>query len=324
MIPWLAAPPQHSALTARAARLARLELTYHFQPVFRRPEAQALLAEPPGPAPGLEIVRGRRGGTAGLVQLGARPLLTPSEERHRFLRMNYARYLADRLRRELDVQAPDPQRVARIESLLALAQKDREEIVAANTRLVIALVRRCGAGRNQFEDLVSEGLETLLRAVDQFDPGRGFRFSTYATTAIRRTLVRALRRLQQHRQRQRRLGEEPLSEHGSEQGESASGLPAARLPRGGQEALPVRAGEVAPSMAAAALPWQKLLAALPPRERLVLTRRYALDGRPDPQTLQSLARELGVCKERVRQIELKARQRLRRQLEAGGWTWPQP
>jgi RNA polymerase sigma factor (sigma-70 family) len=321
MIPLLQAPVQAASLASRAAELARLELTYRFQRSFHDHQAEALLEEPAtAPAPQTGTAR-PKGWPAHLVQLGARSLLTPEEEQRRFLRMNYARYRADQLRRRLEVERPDPDLIAQIERLLAIAEHDRHQIVAANTRLVMALVRRCGVDRHTFDELLSEGLETLLRSVDQFDPGRGFRFSTYATTAVRRTLFRALRRQKQMRQQQRRLTEE-----------------AAR------EALPRRAGGQAPTTlafwadegddpdaqdASAATAercppdlLRTLIAELTPRERLVLTRRYGLDGGASPQTLQSLARELGVCKERVRQIELRARQKLRQRIEAAGGACP--
>lgn len=316
MIPLLTAPVRDASLGARAARLAQLELNYRFLPLFRQSQAEALLEEPAGaddPRPDMTPVKGW---PAHLVQLGARPLLSPREERQRFLRMNYARYRADQLRRRLDVACPDPALVAQIEQLLEIAQRDRQQIVAANTRLVIALVRRCGVDRQTFDELLSEGLETLVRAVDQFDPGRGFRFSTYATTAVRRTLYRALRRLVQQRQQQRRLteeitqvasrqrhDEEPLA--GLEDWATVAEDAEARWSQGGlaHGRLPVSLAE--------------LMAGLLPREQLVLTRRYGLDGVRPPQTLQSLANELGVCKERVRQIELRARQKLRTALEAG-------
>jgi RNA polymerase sigma factor (sigma-70 family) len=319
MIPLLQAPPLDTSLSARAARLAQLELTYRFQPDFRLPDADALLEEPARAAEPPPATTPAQGWPAHLVQLGARPLLSPAEERQRFLRMNYARYRADQLRRRLDTACPDAGLIDQIERLLAIAQHDRDQIVAANTRLVIALVRRCGVDRQTFDELLSEGLETLLRSVDQFDPGRGFRFSTYATTAVRRTLLRALRRVAQQRQRQHQLTEE-AARAAVWRAEDAEADPVfgdwAMVCGGQEEARPLGAAAQDNPLPPPSL--RELMAVLTPRERLVLARRYGLDGARTPQTLQSLARELGVCKERVRQIELRAREKLRRQLEAHG------
>jgi RNA polymerase sigma factor (sigma-70 family) len=298
--------------------LAQLELTYRFQPSFRTRDAEALLEEPASPAADRATSPLPRGWPAHLVQLGARPLLTPAEERQRFLRMNYARYRADQLRRRLSAERPDAELVAEVERLLEIAQRERHQIVAANTRLVIALVRRLGVDRQTFDELLSEGLEALLRSVDQFDPGRGYRFSTYATTAVRRTLLRALRRLTQSRQQQRRLTEEAARAAVWRPQDDDEGLPLRGRwagPADG-EAFATCATQAAPEGWTPQVPLRALLAGLSPRERLVLTRRFGLDGSAPPQTLQSLASELGVCKERVRQIELRAREKLRRQIEA--------
>ena len=141
-----------------------------------------------------------------------------------------------------------------------------------------------------FDELLSEGIETLLRATDKFDYTRGFRFSTYATTAVRRTLWRSLQTAQ--RDRDRMLFSDQLK---------ATDQPQP------QDAPPV--DDLHDQQRRRALP--SLLRRLSQRERYILSRRYGLNADGASQTLQSLARDLGVCKERVRQLEVRAKAKIR-------------
>jgi RNA polymerase sigma factor (sigma-70 family) len=279
------------SLQARAERLARLELMYVFDESFtERRSAAELLRDPPAASRPAAPWKPDAQMPAHLVRLCERELLSREEERHLFRRMNFAKYRADLLRRKLDPRAPRQDLVERIEELLALARHDRDEIITANTRLAISIVRKLEAGKPAFDELLSEAIESLLRAVDRFDFARGFRFSTYATTAIRRTLWRALKNRQRDRDRlllsdPQEIAEQLLCETPSPESEQRD--------HQRRQAL------------------DKLLASLSPRERLVVSRRYGLETDGEPQTLQSLAGDLGVCKERVRQIEGQARQKLR-------------
>ena len=281
-----------AGLHCRAERLAKLELEYLFDESFRRRGAASqFLREPVGESASARAWKPDSRMPAHLVRLCERQLLTQEEERQRFRRMNYAKYQADVLRRKLNPADPDPMLVERIEFLIGLALHDRNEIVTANTRLVIAIVKKFAGVCKTFDELLSEGIETLLRATDKFDYARGFRFSTYATTAVRRALYRSLQNAQRDRDRiitgdQAELADQPEPEDAS---------PGDDLYRQHKtRAL------------------KRLLRRLNERERYILSRRYGLGADGASQTLQSLARDLGVCKERVRQLEERAKYKIRR------------
>ena len=159
-----------------------------------------------------------------------------------------------------------------------------------NGLLVISIVKKFVGVSKTFDELLSEGIETLLRATEKFDYSRGFRFSTYATTAVRRTLWRSLQTAQ--RDRDRMLFGDQLEIADQPQPRDA---PPDDDGHGQQQRRALR----------------RLLRRLSQRERFILSRRYGLDADGISQSLQSLARDLGVCKERVRQLEVRAKAKIR-------------
>lgn len=279
------------ALHARAQQLAQLELNYQFHDSFlnRRSEDE-YLAEPPDESESARRSRLPREMPAHLARLCERKLLSVIEERHRFRRMNYAKYRADVLRRKLNTRQPQAEAVQQIDRLLAVAAQDRNEIVAANVRLVISIVKKFANEMLTFDELLSDGIEVLMRAADKFDFSRGFRFSTYATTAIRHTLNRL--RHNAYRDRQRLvLGDYELL--------NKTAAPA-----------PAETPEAEVSSEQQHVLLNGLVRKLSVRDRYILSRRFGLDGKGPAQTLQSLGEELGICKERVRQLEMRARSKI--------------
>lgn len=189
--------------------------------------------------------------------------------------------------------------------------RDRERLVAANLRFVVAVARRYRHRGLPLEDLVAEGNVGLLRAAERFDADRGVRFVTYAAWWIRRSILAALARARKLEGGETRgVRRRPPRPHLS--------LQAPRGPRTGTSLLgeviadesgeppdgPVVRHELRRAVASG-------LAFLPEREARVLRLYYGLDGR-SPRDLGAVGRELGVSRERARQLKSRALDLLRR------------
>ena len=230
-----------------------------------------------------------------LARLCETKLLTPDEEHDIFRKMNFLRFRANQLRSELSLDESVSQddldwTVRRIEALLKAADWYRDRMVKSNMRLVISIVKKFVNIQNGFDDLLSDGIIALLRAVDKFDVGLGFRFSTYATQVVRRNTYRRVMEKQKERQRitlsVHDAGVDISDEH------RTSGMSEAKW-----EALRGRL--------------TLMLDKLDRREKLIIRARFSLGGHRRVQTLQKLADRLGVSKERVRQLEKRALDKLR-------------
>ena len=132
----------------------------------------------------------RQGGE--LAAFASVRLLNKDEERQLFLVMNFWKCEAEQFRQALDTAHCSRQDVAHLEQLLREAREVRNRIVMANTPLVISVAKGYASIDTPLADLISDGNISLLRAVEKFDCTRGYRFSTYATWALRFNFNRTL------------------------------------------------------------------------------------------------------------------------------------
>ncbi len=242
----------------------------------------------PGRDRGLRTKGGKNPGTV---------LLTGAQERVLFLQYNYARHRMRQIQMEVGDGSPTLEQARELLRWHTIAVRFREQIAETNLALVLAMAKRTRMSEVDFADLVSEGNMALLRSVDKFDCGRGFKFSTYACRAILKAFSRQGMKLSKYRQRFPTDFDPAL--------EKSNHLETVR-------ALHER--ECAEEVKHIVLSND---ADLTDVERTVIHHRFGLELKEDqiPLTLEQVGQIIGVTKERVRQIQNKALEKIRLALE---------
>lgn len=232
-------------------------------------------------------------------------LLTATEERVLFLQFNYCRYRVARQRKKLRVSVTEdtiaPNAAHELLHWYRKADKYRKQIANTNLALVLAMAKRTRMTDVEFGELVSEGNMALLRAVDKFDVGRGFKFSTYACRAILKAFSRC--GVKQSRYRQLFPTDFDPNLERSDYME--------RKRRGHEEDCVDEVSQII----------ETNTAELSEIEQSVIEHRFAVgakqmaDPEAGPLTLEEVGHIIGVTKERVRQIQNKALEKIRLTLE---------
>jgi RNA polymerase primary sigma factor len=272
------------------------------------------------------------------------PLLTAAEEVELARRIEMCRVAYE----ELSHGNLSTHRQKELQRIIEEGRIAREHLIRANTRLVISVARRYIGHGLPITDLIQEGNIGLMRAIRNYDYRRGFKFSTYATWWIRQAISRALadqsrtirlpayisdqigRMRRTQMEMQQRLGRTPTNEELA----AAMEMPLARIEQMIESnAQPVsleapvseeeeaELGDLledinAPNPEEAVEDTmeteevRRRMEELPEREREIIRLRFGL-GEEEPLTLAEIGERLGITRERARQLEIQAIERLR-------------
>jgi len=275
----------------RAERIMELPLDYIDNPRFSRKGADnAILTPMPESEAPARKPRRPSGLPPYLASLYEMPLLTREQEQHLFRKYNYLKYKASKLRKELDPEQPKASLMDEIEELYEQIVETKNQIAKANLRLVVSIAKRHVTPDQNFFELVSDGNVSLLRAVEKFDYARGNKFSTYASWAIMKNFARTIPGEYRQRDRFRTSYDELFAATQEERGN----------PMIDERAQTDRLEKI-----------QRILQKLDDREQQIIIGRFGLDHNREPLTLKEVGAEMGVTKERIRQIEARALNKLR-------------
>jgi RNA polymerase sigma factor (sigma-70 family) len=274
----------------RARRIRNRTIKFIYSPEFDMPDAdERILGEPADieiagkaePVENNEV-------TSPLSEICNHPLLSKRMECTLFRRYNYLKFKAREAINALDPLHVRTSRLDEIDTLLGEATLIKKQLVEMNLRLVVSVARRHAGKHIQMPELVSDGALSLMRAADNFDYSRGYRFSTYASWALMKSYARSV----------------PAENYGLQRFHY------------NHEALEDLADsqEKFPDLERKETTVSELLEKLKQEERHIIERHFGLaDGKPI--SLEEIGKELGFSRRKVRRIETKAFAKIRRWAE---------
>jgi RNA polymerase sigma factor (sigma-70 family) len=284
----------------RAEQLMKQAQDYIYNPSFDEPGLEdAILA----PMPSLAEFEKQRANMRvpkdvppELAPLYEVPLLNKEQEQHLFRKMNFLKHkvrkVIDRFRNADGTVNPARVRIEDLEAVERLqetATEVKDLLISCNMRLVVSIAKRHAGQTDNFFELLSDGNMSLMRAVEKFDYGRGNKFSTYASWAIMKNFARSIPEEKTRKERYV-TGRDELFDVAPD--------------------IRTDEHELVSTAEQAAFRVNRLLEHLTPRDREIVRLRAGLDG-SEPKTLEEIGKELGITKERVRQLNVRIMKQLR-------------
>jgi RNA polymerase sigma factor (sigma-70 family) len=277
----------------RAERLIREPVQYIYNAEFDDPaKAEMMLGPMPNEADFFNKVSSMRPPKdvePHMAYLYERPLLSREQEAHLFRKMNYLKHLLHKLQERLGDRPARVQDLQRVEELQTQIHQVRDLLIECNQRLVHSLAtKHLNPGQN-LDELKSDANISIMRAVEKFDYGRGFKFSTYATWAIMKNFARSIPDENTRKSRYMTGTDELFDTKADVRTDEQEIVAAAEQARDRVN---------------------RLLEYLDPRTREVIRMRTGLDG-SEEMTLEQIGQHFGITKERVRQINVRGMKQLR-------------
>jgi RNA polymerase primary sigma factor len=212
-----------------------------------------------------------------------------SEEKALFARLHFLRFRREALKSTLNTSGGRKQTSREIDDLTREIDSARNLIMEKFLRLLASIARELASSSQDYDDYFSEGSTVLMRAIETFDPSRGFRFSTYATHAVRRHLYRFSKRRATQQKRE---------------------IPAEMSFR--SQTCEDRADRIMTDQETADATNMLLeqIHTLDEREREIVVNRFGLGDDRTGKSFQTMSAYMGLSKERIRQLFYGAMQKL--------------
>jgi len=291
----------------RAAEVSRKVINYMPAEEFARAADEAEFLEPPIGLFGSDQSEVKRTSSITnhsdldtyMAEISGTDLLTGRQEQFLFRKYNYLKYKAAQMQNKVDIICPQARRIRQIEGRLREAEAIKDRLIRSNLRLVVSVARKHTRDEGEMADLISEGNMALISAVEKFDFTRGVKLSTYASWAIFKRFASYKSQSERH---PALAGEQEMLEASSDLRREVSQLPALEAARRSLTEV--------------------MRETLEEREKIIVEEHYGLGGEEKVsgwrkgKSLKQIAELIGLSKERVRQIELGALQKLRRVLTA--------